>query len=83
MKTRSYVLLAIATCLLTWLLSLTGCNSQNSSQSNSSQVPQISGSSSKLEVINIGHQNGTPGLNLLKARGLLEKRLAPQNIQVN
>jgi sulfonate transport system substrate-binding protein len=82
MKTRSYVLLAIATCLLTWLLSLTGCNSQNSSQSNSSQVAQTSGSSSKLEVINVGHQNGTPGLNLLKARGLLEKRLASQGIRV-
>lgn len=82
MKTRSYVLLAIATCLLTWLLSLTGCNSQNSSQSNNSQVAQTSGSSSKLEVINVGHQNGTPGLNLLKARGLLEKRLASQGIRV-
>ena len=81
MKTRRYVLLAIATSFLTWLLTLGGCSSQNSSQNNSSQIAQ-NGNPSKPKVINIGHQNGTPGLNLLKARGLLEKRLSKQGIQV-
>jgi sulfonate transport system substrate-binding protein len=73
MKTRRYVALAIASGLSLWLLTLVGCNSHNSSQI---------ASSSQLKAINIGHQSGTPGLNLLKARGLLEKRLAPQGIQV-
>ena len=82
MKTRRYVLLAIATCLLTWLLTLAGCSSQNSLQSNNSHLVAPTSNSSKLAVINIGHQNGTPGLNLLKARGLLEKRLTPQGIKV-
>ena len=82
MKTRRYVLLAIATSLLTWLLTLAGCSSQNSLQSNNSQVVAPTFNSSKLAVINIGHQSGTPGLNLLKARGLLEKRLTPQGIKV-
>ncbi|MGF1987751.1 MAG: aliphatic sulfonate ABC transporter substrate-binding protein [Nostoc sp. ZfuVER08] len=82
MKTRRYILLAIATCLLSSLLTLVACSSQNSLQSNSSSVTQTSGSSSKVAVINIGYQLGTPGLNLLKARGLLEKQFAPQGIQV-
>jgi sulfonate transport system substrate-binding protein len=83
MKTRRYVLQAITSCLLTWLLTLAGCSSQNSSQSNSSStIAPTNSVSSKLKVINVGHQNGTPGLNLLKARGLLEKRLTPQGIQV-
>lgn len=74
--------MAIATCLLTWVLAIAGCNLQNNSQSNISQLAQTSGTSSKLKVINIGHQSGTPGLNLLKARGSLEKQLAPEGIQV-
>ncbi|BAY34473.1 aliphatic sulfonates ABC transporter substrate-binding protein [Nostoc carneum NIES-2107] len=82
MKTRRYFLVAIATCVLTWLLALPGCSSQNTSQSNVSPVAQPSPSSSQVKVINIGHQSGTPGLNLLKAQGLLEKRLAPEGIQV-
>ncbi|QIR35998.1 aliphatic sulfonate ABC transporter substrate-binding protein [Tolypothrix sp. PCC 7910] len=83
MKTRRYILTAIATCVLTWLLALAGCSSQNTLQSNVSPVAQPSpSSSSQVKVINIGHQSGTPGLNLLKARGLLEKRLTPEGIQV-
>ncbi len=82
MKPHRYIFLAIATCLLTWLFTLAGCSSQNNPQNNSSQIAQTSSTSSKLEVINIGHQNGTPGFNLLKARGLLEKRLASEHIKV-
>ncbi|OUL32756.1 aliphatic sulfonate ABC transporter substrate-binding protein [Nostoc sp. 106C] len=80
MKTRRYILVAIATCLLTWLLTLAGCSS-HTSQRNVSEVAQTS-DASQIKVINIGHQSGTPGLNLLKAQGLLEKRLAPEGIQV-
>ena len=76
-----YLGLAIATSLLTWLLALAGCSNQNSTKFSPPQTIQSSGGS-KITVINVGHQNGTPGLNLLKARGLLEKRLEPQGIQV-
>jgi sulfonate transport system substrate-binding protein len=82
MKTRRYIVVAIATCLLTWLLALAGCNSQNGTQSQVSQVSPTS-AASQLKVINIGHQSGTPGLNLLKAQRLLEKRLAPEGIHVH
>jgi len=51
MKTRRFILVAIATCLLTWLLALAGCSSQNSSQGKISQVVQTSGTS-QLKVIN-------------------------------
>lgn len=74
--------LAIAACLLTWLLALAGCNSSQSNVSQGTSSGQSSSKSQPVSVINIGHQNGTPGLNLLKARGLLEKRLEPQGIKV-
>jgi len=78
-----YVGLAIATFSLTWILSLAGCSGPtgNQTQSNSPTGPP-STNSTQVSVVNIGHQSGTPGLNLLKARGLLEKRLQPQGIQV-
>lgn len=66
---------------------LSSCGTNNSS-TDKSNLPSVSpqsaqsGSTPLLSVINVGHQNGTPGLNLLKARGLLEKRLKPQGIQV-
>lgn len=71
-----YFLLAFTTFLL-----VTGCSSQ-STQINSPQVEKTTASSKKLEVINIGHQSGTPGLNLLKAQGYLEKRFAPDGITI-
>ncbi|GAA6618266.1 aliphatic sulfonate ABC transporter substrate-binding protein [Scytonema sp. NUACC26] len=92
MKIHRYVLQAIcknkpfrtyAKSLLVGLFILAGCSTQKSSQSNSaSTVAPTNSVSSNLKVIHVGHQNGTPGLNLLKARGLLEKRLTPQGIQV-
>lgn len=66
---------------------LASCGTNNSS-TDKSNLPAVnprsaqSGNTPPLSVINVGHQNGTPGLNLLKARGLLEKRLKPQGIQV-
>lgn len=78
-----YVGLAIAALLLTWLLALAGCsNSQSNPSASAPQSAQPVSEAAKLAVVNIGHQNGTPGLNLLKARGLLEKRLEPQGIKV-
>lgn len=71
-----YFLLAIATFLL-----VTACSSP-STQSNNPQAAPPTPISKKLEVINIGHQNGTPGLNLLKSQGYLEKRLASAGITV-
>ncbi|OKH55890.1 aliphatic sulfonate ABC transporter substrate-binding protein [Scytonema sp. HK-05] len=65
-------------CLLVWMLALAGCSPQST---NSSQAQQLSGGS-KLEVVNVGHQSGTPGLNLLKARKNLEKRIASDGITV-
>ncbi|MEH2445391.1 MAG: ABC transporter substrate-binding protein [Nostoc sp.] len=71
-----YFLLAFTTFLL-----VTGCSPQ-STQSNSPQVEQTTASSKKLEMITIGHQSGTPGLNLLKAQGYLEKRFASDGITI-
>ncbi|MEH2150362.1 MAG: hypothetical protein V7K63_20015 [Nostoc sp.] len=71
-----YFLLAFTTFLL-----VTGCSSP-STQSNTPQVEPTTASSKKLEVINIGHQSGTPGLNLLKAQGYLEKRFATDGIAI-
>lgn len=77
-----YVGLAIATLLLTWLFTLAGCTPQpNSSQSSDSQAQQTS-AAPKLETINLAYQPGIPGFNLLKAQGLLEKRLAPNGTKV-
>jgi sulfonate transport system substrate-binding protein len=72
-----YFLLTFITCLLTWTVTLTGCTQQNSPQAG-----QSSTNVTKPNVVNIGHQKGTPGLNLLKAQQLLEKRLTPEGINV-
>ncbi|MFB2895364.1 aliphatic sulfonate ABC transporter substrate-binding protein [Aerosakkonemataceae cyanobacterium BLCC-F50] len=79
-----YLGLAIATFSLTWILSLAGCSGPAGNQTQSNNLPTAPPNinSPQISVINIGHQLGTPGLNLLKARGLLEKRLQPQGIQV-
>lgn len=71
-----YVGIAIATVLLIALFNLTGCSNSQSNQ------PTGNSQAAKPSVINIGYQSGTPGLNILKARGTLEKRLEPQGIQV-
>ncbi|MBV9388904.1 MAG: aliphatic sulfonate ABC transporter substrate-binding protein [Chroococcidiopsidaceae cyanobacterium CP_BM_ER_R8_30] len=81
-KLDRLLLLAITAFVLTWLLALAGCNSQSSQQAAGSQATPASSSISKLSVINVGYQSGTPGLLLLKSRGLLEKQLAPQGIKV-
>lgn len=81
-KLDRLILLAVTAFVLTWLLALAGCNSQNRQQAAGSQASPASSSASKLSVINVGYQSGTPGLLLLKAYGLLEKQLAPQGVQV-
>ncbi|KAF3884920.1 MULTISPECIES: sulfonate ABC transporter substrate-binding protein [Nostocales] len=70
--------LTLTACLFMWVLPLTGC----SSPSRSNTQPQQTKGNSKLKVINIGHQNGTPGLNLLKARKNLEQRFISEGIAV-
>lgn len=75
-----YLLLAVAAFLFVWLLTLTGCSEQGNS--NQAQQPSSGSSQPKQTVVRVGNQKGTPGLNLLKAQGTLEKRLAPQGVTV-
>lgn len=70
--------LTLTACLFMWVLPLAGCSSQSSSNTQAQQPER----NLKLKVINIGHQNGTPGLNLLKARKNLEQRLTSEGIAV-